>query len=91
MGTGARYASANIEAMQTVEWSRDIRTSLMKQQDSLVGMPNIAGGYYTSRNFDFAFRDVVYNGKNLRETIADAATSITKEIINKRAEFYEEE
>lgn len=91
MGTGARYASANIEAMQTVEWSRDIRTSLMKQQDSLVGMPNIAGGYYTSRNFDFAFRDVVYNDKNLRETIADAATSITKEIINKRAEFYEEE
>lgn len=91
MGTGARYASANIEAMQTVEWSRDIRTSLMKQQDSLVGMPNIAGGYYTSRNFDFAFRDVVYNDKNLRETFADASTSITKEIINKRAEFYEEE
>lgn len=90
MGTGARYATANMEAMQTVEWSRDIKEALTKQQGSLVGMPNIAGGYYTSRNYDFAFRDVVYNGKNLRETLADATTSITKEIEDKRAEFYGE-
>lgn len=88
MGTGARYATANMEAMQTVEWSRDIKEALTKQQGNLVGMPNIAGGYYTSRNYDFAFRDVVYNGKNLRETLADATTSITKEIEDKRAEFY---
>lgn len=90
MGTGARYATANMEAMQTVEWSRDIKEALTKQQGNLVGMPNIAGGYYTSRNYDFAFRDVVYNGKNLRETLADATTSITKEIEDKRAEFYGE-
>lgn len=49
------------------------------------------GGYYTQRSFDFAFRDVAYNGKNLRETIQDASTSITKEIENKRKEFYGDE
>ena len=91
MGTGARYATANIEAMQTVEWSRDIKAALAEQQNNLVGMPNIAGGYYTSRNYDFAFRDVVYNGKNLRETLADATTSITNEIEDKRTEFYGEQ
>ena len=91
MGTGARYASANIEAMRSVEWEKSIKESLTKQQESLQGMPSIAGGYYTTRSYDFAFRDVVDNGKNLRETIADATTNITKEIEDKRSEFYDEE
>lgn len=88
MGTGARYAAANIEAAQSVEWSKDIKAALDKQLESVVGMPYIAGGYYTSRSFDFAFRDVVYNGKNLRECIAEADENITAEITNKRKEFY---
>lgn len=91
MGTGARYASANIEAMQSVEWDRSIKEALTKQQNNLAAMPSIAGGYYTTRSYDFAFRDVVYNGKNMRETLADAATEITKEIESKRSEFYDEE
>lgn len=91
MGTGARYASANIEAMQSVEWDRSIKAALTKQQNNLAAMPSIAGGYYTTRSYDFAFRDVVYNGKNMRETLADAATEITKEIESKRSEFYDEE
>lgn len=91
MGTGARYASANIEAMGAVEWERSIKRALETQQQSIQGMPRIAGGYYTQRSFDFAFRDVAYNEKNLRETIQDASTSITKEIENKRKEFYGDE
>lgn len=90
MGTGARYASANKEAMESVGWDRGIRNALIAQQESLAGMPNIAGGYYTTRSFDFAFRDVAYNGKNLRETLSNAATEITKEIESKRGEFYDE-
>ncbi len=88
MGTGARYASANKEAMESVGWERGIRNALIAQQSSLAGMPNIAGGYYTTRSFDFAFRDVVYNGENLREIWTDAAAEITKEIESKRGEFY---
>ena len=90
MGTGARYASANIAAMQSVEWSKEFRAALIQQQKSLIGMPYIAGGYYTERNIEFAFRDVVYNGRNLREIIGETATEITNEITNKRREFYGE-
>lgn len=90
MGTGARYASANKEAMESVGWDQGIRNALLDQQEDLVGMPNIAGGYYTTRSFDFAFRDVAYNGENLRETLSNAATEITKEIVSKRGEFYDE-
>lgn len=88
MGTGARYASANIEAMKAVEWDRGIKEALTVQRESLVGMPSIAGGYYTSRNFDFAFRDVVYDDANLREVLADTNVTINKEITSKREEFY---
>ena len=91
MGTGARYATANIVAMRSVEWDRGIKEALEIQQQSIQGMPRIAGGYYTQRSFDFAFRDVVYNGKNLRETIQNASASITAEIENKRKEFYGDE
>ena len=90
MGTGARYAAANINAMNSIEWEYGIKKSLNDQLYSVLGMPHIAGGYYTTRHFDFAFRDVVYNGANLRETIADAAENITNEISDKRKEFYGE-
>ncbi|MBQ2923392.1 MAG: extracellular solute-binding protein [Tyzzerella sp.] len=91
MGTGARYASANIEAMKAVEWERGIKDALTAQRESLIGMPSIAGGYYTSRNFDFAFRDVVYDGENMREVLADTNVTISKEISKKREEFYGKE
>lgn len=90
VGTGARYATANVEAMQSVEWSKVTKASLNEQMQSVVGMPHIAGSYYTTRSFEFAFRDVVYNGDNLRESLAEASESITNEITEKRKEFYTE-
>lgn len=91
MGTGARYNSANKEAMKSVEWERNVKEALQKQGNNLVGMPNVAGGYYTSRNYEFAFRDVVYDGKNLRESMDEMVKAITDEIINKRSEFYDKQ
>lgn len=91
MGTGARYNSANKEAMKSVEWERNVKEALQKQGNNLVGMPNVAGGYYTNRNYEFAFRDVVYDGKNLRESMDEMVKAITDEIINKRSEFYDKQ
>lgn len=90
MGTGARYAAADIEAMQSVNWGRSTKKALNEQLNSVIGMPYIAGSYYTTRSFDFAFRDVVYNNQNLRESLADAAENISNEIKEKRKEFYSE-
>ena len=88
MGTGARYAAANIETMQSINWKRSTLKALNKQLEDVVGMPYVAGGYYTTRSFDFAFRDVVYNGENLRECIVNACDEISSEIKSKRKEFY---
>lgn len=90
MGTGARYASANVEAMETVQWDKTVATALKDQLETVVSMPQIAGSYFTTRHFDFAFRDVYYQGVNAREALADASEDITNEIHEKRAEFYGE-
>lgn len=90
MGTGARYASANVEAMETVQWDKTVAAALKDQLSTVVSMPQIAGSYFTTRHFDFAFRDVYYQGVNAREALADASEDITNEIHEKRAEFYGE-
>ena len=90
MGTGARYASANIEAMKSVQWDKTVANALQSQLNNLKSMPQLAGSYFTSRHFDFAFRDVIYQNVNAREALADASEDITNEIHEKRAEFYGE-
>ncbi len=88
MGTGARYAAANIETMQSINWNMSTKMALNNQLKNVVGMPYVAGSYYTTRSFDFAFREVVYGGENLRESIVNANDEISNEIASKRKEFY---
>lgn len=91
LGTSARYATANLETMESLQWSDEIKAALKEQQKSLKGVEQIAGSYYTSRYYDFAFRDVVENGGDIRESILDACENVTNEIVEKRQEFYGKE
>ncbi len=91
MGTAARYATANLEAMESIQWDRDIKNALTEQRQNLRGVEQIAGSYYTTRYFDFAFRAVVNSGANDREELLDANENINNEIAEKRLEFYGEE
>ena len=90
MGTGARYASANVYAMESVSWSKSIRNGLESQLSDIKAIPQVAGGYYTNRAFDFAFRRVVYDGMSVRESLVEMDEDITNEIREKRKEFYSE-
>lgn len=91
MGTAARHATANLDAMDSVQWAKDVKIALTEQQQYLQGMEQIPGSYYTSRYYDFAFRAVVNNGANDREELLDANEDINNEITEKRLEFYGEE
>ena len=91
MGTAARHATANLEAMDSVQWAKDVKLALTEQQQHLQGMEQIPGSYYTSRYYDFAFRAVVNNSANDREELLDANEDINNEITEKRLEFYGEE
>lgn len=87
MGAAARYPTANIKAMEKMQWEKEIKANLKIQQLQTKAIPEVPGGYFTPRHFDFAFRNVVLSGKDVRETIIKAARNISDEIINKRKEF----
>lgn len=87
IGAAARYNSANIDALKSVQWDWEMEQNLTKQLESVKAMPEVPGGYFTPRNFDFAFRDIVYNDKNIRQTMLSYAKQIDREIQNKREEY----
>lgn len=87
VGSAARYNSANTEAFDSVGWDDDMLVRLQQQREWLRAVPEAPGGYYTSRHYDFAFRAIVYQGKNVRVSLRDAAESIDKELRKKQAEF----
>ena len=80
MGSAARYPTANVEAMKTIAWDRSTQEALTEQWQYVKAIPEVPGGYFTSRYFDFAFRDVVLDGKDVRETMVSSAREINNEI-----------
>ncbi|REE56453.1 ABC-type glycerol-3-phosphate transport system substrate-binding protein [Paenibacillus taihuensis] len=88
MGAAARYNTANIEAFGKLPWTKAEADNLMNQWKFVWDIPQLPGNYYTSRNITFAFRKVVYDNSNERETLNKYNQEINKEIIRKRAEFH---
>lgn len=86
-GASARWATANTEAFGRLPWAKRISTIIEEQWDNVLGVPQIAGGYYTARSIDNAVRSVVNENENTRETILDFAVDIDEEITIKRQEF----
>lgn len=87
MGPAARYATANKLAFERLPWSGREAENLKMQWQNVLDIPQLPGNYYTSRNLSFAFRRVVYNWANERETLNKFNQEINKEIMRKRVEF----
>lgn len=87
MGAGARYPTANIAAFDQLPWTKKQSDSLKEQWKHVTDIPQIPGNYYISRNISFAFRAVVYDNKNERETLYKYNIEINKEITRKLKEF----
>jgi len=87
MGTAARYPTANMEALTRIPWPVHNINNLMDQYEHVKGIPQVPGGYYLPRHFDFAFRGVVYLNEDPRERLREAVRDINEEIRIKREEF----
>lgn len=87
MGTAARYASANVEALHQLPWTAEQQRQLTAQWEWVEGVPPIIGGYYVTRQFDWLFRAIVLDHQPVRDTVLDYAWEIDKEIERKRLEF----
>lgn len=87
LGTGARYPIASKSAFEELPWSALEAASIKTQWDQTWNIPQIPGSYYVSRSLSNAFRKVVYNWQNERETLYDYSKKIDEEILRKRTEF----
>lgn len=87
MGASARYATANLVAFEEMAWSTENAEVIGEQWKWVVGTPNVAGGYSTTRHMINAFRKVTYQHEDPRETLLDYTRTINDDILNKRIEL----
>ena len=87
LGVAARYGTANLEAFERIPWSAEQAAIIREQRSRTVAVEQIPGNYYIARNLAFAFRAVVYNKANLRETLYKYNIEINKELARKQKEF----
>ncbi len=88
MGMGARYNTANIEAVSKLPWTAQERTVILDQAEQSVGIPEVPGGYMTQRNVEFAIKAVYTDNKDARNTLLSYISAIDDEIELKRKEFH---
>ncbi len=87
LGSSARYATANTDALEQLAWSTDQLAVLKEQQSWTRGFPEIAGGYSTTRHMTNAIRKVINDKDDPRETLLTYTHTINEEIDIKRKEF----
>lgn len=87
LGEAARYASANLAAVELLNWSSQEKAALRAQRQWVREIPEVPGGYYVSRCMDNAFRSVVYDGDTPRKVFEKQVEIINSELERKRIEL----
>ncbi|MDR0325209.1 MAG: extracellular solute-binding protein [Oscillospiraceae bacterium] len=97
MGAAARHPSANIEAFDRLPWPINDYQALQEQFETVRGIPQVPGGYFSFRNIRNAFYAVVTGRSAIgasvdvfefpREALTDKVILINDEIDFKRREF----
>ena len=87
LGASARYATANRESFSQLAWSVKEYNTIEAQRAYAQGVPEVPGGYFTSRHIDNAFRRVTYYWEDPKDTLTDYVYTINQEITGKRKEF----
>ena len=83
LGTMGRYATANEDALQQLSWTTSEVNLLLDQLNSQVEIPIIPASYGVTRNVMNAFRAVVNDYDNARDTLFWYNKDINDEITRK--------
>ncbi len=87
LGSGGRYATANVEAMKKLPWNDVQLDALTEQMESLVFVEQLPGSYFTSRAINSAFMTSVLNSENPTEQLLYWSEQINLELTRKIEEF----
>ena len=83
LGRMGRFSTANTEALAQLGWSSDELERLLAQQNELEEIPVTPASYAVTRNIMNAFREVVNEGDNPRDTLLKYNMDINEEIKRK--------
>ena len=84
LGQMGRYATASTEVLTQLAWSSEEADTILTSMDELEEIPIIPASYSVTRNIMNAFREVVNNNENPRDTLMSYNRDINEEITRKR-------
>lgn len=88
LGAAARYQTANLKAMSRLPWDKKSMNMIQEQWKYSEAVPQVPGGYYTARNIEFAWKEVINNAAaDPNTTFVEYVSKIDREIDRKRDEF----
>ena len=87
LGLSARHLSANRNAFKTMEWETEYKNALMEQWKEIDDFYISPASYFVSRNLTNAFRKVIMNNTNPRDTLNTYSRGMQEELDRKRKEF----
>lgn len=87
LGPSAKQATANIEALRGMSWSKDEYDNLFAQFNAVECTPEYPGSYIVARYTNFAFLNVYNKDENPIEQMQGYMDDINNELTRKRKEF----
>ena len=87
LGSSARNATANVEALKMYSWKKSTLNNILTQWDKVEELPEVPGGYYVSRVLDQAFWNVTNASENPKDMLMKWNTIAQTEITRKREQY----
>ena len=88
MDETVRTCPANVEAFYKVGWPEEmLKLARIHEDGRLITVPAVPGSYMVTRNYNFAFSNVVYNSAVPADALKSQIKSINFEIERKCREF----
>ena len=87
LGSSARVATSNVEALKRYSWRTDTLKNLMSQWNKVKAIPEVPGGYYVSRVLDQAFWNVTNASENPKDMLLKWNDVAQNEITRKRKQY----
>lgn len=87
LGPSAKYAAANLGAIEKLSWTTKENAAIQDQLNHLASIVNYPGSYIITRYTQFAFLAAVNSGANPQDAIMDYIETINAELTRKREEF----
>ena len=87
LGSSARYATANVDALKQLSWNSKQLEILEDSLEQSRGLPEVPGSYFTPRHVVNGARKVINEKDDPRETLIDYTRKINEELLRKRQEF----